>query len=204
MDAVQPEQCHRSPGSDESHTGPAPEIHTDTEALRAVFAPGRGNPPLGWAAVRTFESGHGITLPEPYRTFVAEIADGCADGPPDYGLVPLAALPDDWSDESVERALDAPFPLTAAWLWEDDPRPSEKIEPLLAPVAAHGSVVLGTDGCGMYWHLIVTGEHRGHIWQITGEGAVPFGAPFGLTTAEPGFAGWVRHWAAEKEWYDVA
>ncbi|UQA92191.1 hypothetical protein [Streptomyces halobius] len=103
-----------------------------------------------------------LTLPEPYRTPVAEIADGCAGGPPDYELVPLAALPDDRSDGAAERALDAPFALTEAWLWDewdDDPRPSEEIEPLLAPVSDHDSVVLGTDGCGMYWLLIVTGEH---------------------------------------------
>jgi hypothetical protein len=35
-------------------------------------------------------------------------------------------------------------------------------------------------------------------------GAVPFGAQFGFTTAEPGFAGWVRHWAANKPWHDAA
>ncbi|MFI1074428.1 hypothetical protein [Streptomyces puniciscabiei] len=46
-------------------------------------------------------------------------------------------------------------------------------------------------------------EGWGHIWQITGEGAFPFGAEFGCTTAESGFAAWVRHWAAGKEWFDA-
>jgi hypothetical protein len=90
--------------------------------------------------------------------------------------------------------LNRPFPLTSAWLWEEDERSWEEIGPLLEPVYNDGSIVLGTDGCGMYWHLIVTGPHRGHIWNISGEGAVPFGAEFGYTTGEPGFAGWVRHW----------
>jgi len=62
-----------------------------------------------------------------------------------------------------------------------------------------GSIVLGTDGCGMYWHLIVTGPHCGHIWLITSEGATPFGAEFGHTTRESGFADWVKHWAAGNE-----
>ncbi len=47
---------------------------------------------------------------------------------------------------------------------------------------------------------------RRHGWtglHITGEGAVPFGAEFGFTTSAPGFAGWVGHWAAQKEWFDA-
>lgn len=55
----------------------------------------------------------------------------------------------------------------------------------------------------MDWHLVVTGFHRGHIWHITGEGALPFGAEFGFTTGEAGFAGWVAHWAANKPWFDA-
>jgi hypothetical protein len=172
----------------------------DLAALRAAF-PG-GGPPLGWDAVRAFEAEHGIVLPEPYRTFVAEICDGSYTGPPDFGLEPLAELPDDWGDGRPRRLPAEPFPLTRPWVWEDDPRPEEEIEALLGPVYDHGSIVLGTDGCGMYWHLIVTGPHRGHVWQITGEGAAPFGAEFGHTTGEPGFAGWVRHWADGKPWYD--
>jgi hypothetical protein len=55
----------------------------------------------------------------------------------------------------------------------------------------------------MNWHLIVTGEHRGHVWFICGEGASPFGAEFGDTTGQSGFAGWVRHWAEGKPWCDA-
>ena len=172
----------------------------DITFLRDAFD-GRGTAPLGWDAVRAFEATHGIELPEPYRTFVAEIADGAQEGPPDYGLVALADLPAD--RESDDRDLARPFPLTETWVWESDPRPFEEYEALLAPVHEHGSIVLGTDGCGMYWHLVVTGPQRGHIWFVTGEGALPFGAEFGTTTAEPGFAGWVRHWAAGRDWFDA-
>ncbi|MFJ9848042.1 SMI1/KNR4 family protein [Streptomyces sp. NPDC101150] len=213
---LRPEQSVRPEPSEQPEHLEQPERPADVdclEALRAACAPGGGSPPLGRAAVRAFEAEHRITLPEPYRTFVADIADGCPEGPPDYGLVPLAALPGDWSGKPADRALDAPFPLTEAWLWEDDPRPAVgvppalaggEIDPLAAAVFDHGSVVLGTDGCGMYWHLIVSGAHRGHIWLICGEGAAPFGAPFGHTAGEPGFAGWVRHWAAGRPWYDAS
>ncbi|MFF3455414.1 SMI1/KNR4 family protein [Streptomyces sp. NPDC002730] len=175
----------------------------DLEVLRAAFDPELCEPPLGWDALRAFEAEHGIVLPEPYRTFVAEIGDGCTDAPTEYGLIPLADMPSDWGDDRPRRDLAKPFPLTEQWLWEEDPRPEEEIDALLDPVFDHGSIVLGTDGCGMYWHLIVTGEHRGHIYLITGEGAGPFGAPFGFTTAEPGFAGWVKHWASGKSWFDA-
>ncbi|MFH8517818.1 SMI1/KNR4 family protein [Streptomyces gelaticus] len=181
--------------------------HADPEdlaALRAAFdVDDGGASALGWEAVHAFEAQHGVVLPEPYRTFVAETTDGSYSGPPDFGLVPLAELPGDWGDNRPERDLSRPFPLTERWLWDDDPGPSEEVDPILDAVFNHGSIVLGTDGCGMYWHLVVSGPHRGHIWNISGEGAVPFGAEFGFTTAEAGFAGWVRHWAAGKPWFDA-
>ena len=171
------------------------------EELRTVFASKPHDPPLGWVGLRAFESEHNITLPEPYRTFVAEIANGCESGPPEYGLVPLSMLAD--PAESQERKLDKPFPLTTgSWqLWEDS-RPDEELEALFSSVKDHGSIMLGNDGCGMFWHLIVTGEHRGHVWLIVEEGAVPFGAPFDFTTGDVGFAGWLLHWASGKGWDD--
>lgn len=46
-------------------------------------------------------------------------------------------------------------------------------------------------------------KHRAYS-DASGEGATPFGAEFGYTTSEPGFAGWVKHWAAGKPWFDAA
>lgn len=173
----------------------------DLAMLREQFGPDAT--PLGWEAVRAFEAEHGIVLPEPYRSFVATIGDGASAGPPEYGLMGLGVLPSYWGAGRPRRELAAPFPLTAQWMWEgaDSPEPSYE---QLAPVYDYGSLVLGTDGCGMYRHLIVTGEHRGHVWLIDEAGAAPFGAEFGFTTGEPGFAGWVRHWGTGKEWWDAA
>ncbi|MFD9327084.1 SMI1/KNR4 family protein [Streptomyces sp. NPDC060065] len=173
--------------------------------LRAAFdVDDGGASALGWEAVHSFEAEHGIVLPEPYRTFVAEITDGSYSGPPEYGLLPVAELPDDWGDEDQERNLGSPFPLAEAWLWEDESDPAEDADAVLEQVYNHGSIVLGTDGCAMNWHLIVTGPHRGHVWMISDVDAVPFGSQFGFTSAEPGFAGWVQHWAENKPWYDAA
>ncbi|MQY38899.1 hypothetical protein SRB17_69140 [Streptomyces sp. RB17] len=166
-------------------------------ALRQAFGVDDGESALGWEAVRAFEAEHQVVLPEPYRTFVAEVTDGSYQGPPEYGLVGLA-------EGGGRQRLSEPFPLTRMWLWEGgDDGGYENPEAVIERVVRDGSIVLGTDGCGMDWHLIVSGPHRGHIWLITGEGAAPFGTEFGHTTAEPGFAGWVRHWADGREWFDA-
>ncbi|WP_344596235.1 hypothetical protein [Actinomadura vinacea] len=164
--------------------------------LRKAFGDAPLGPPAGWDAVRAFEARHAIVLPEPFRRFVATVGDGCPSGPPFYGLVRL--------DHSVEpgNAPARPFPLTAPWLWEGAPEAGEA-ERLSAAAVEDGTLYLGTDGCAMDWRLVVTGRHRGHVWQFTDVGVQPFGAPFGHTTAAPGFGGWVRHWAAGRDWFDA-
>ena len=170
----------------------------ELDALRAALDPQSRRPPLGWNAVRAFETKHAIVLPEPYRTFVAEVCDGSAEGPPDLGLLPLDRMPDEWQRTLDQRVLSRPFPLTEAWTWD-----AEDVASVIDDVFDHGSIVLGTDGCAMYWHLIVAGPLRGHIWNICGEGAQPFGAEFGFTTGTSGFAGWVAHWATGRWWWDA-
>jgi hypothetical protein len=53
--------------------------------LRNALAGRRLGPALGWPAVHTFEAAYSLVLPEPYRSFLAEVGDGCPDGPPAYG-----------------------------------------------------------------------------------------------------------------------
>ncbi|MEU1178478.1 SMI1/KNR4 family protein [Streptomyces sp. NPDC005820] len=166
-------------------------------ALREAFAVDDGGASaLGWEAVHAFEKEHGVVLPEPYRTFVAEISDGSHQGPPEYGMVGLA-------EAARKQDLGRPFPLTQGWLWEEEEGPYDDPDAVIEQVAHHGSLTLGTDGCGMDWHLVVTGPHRGHLWLVTGEGALPHGAEFGHTTAGPGFADWVRHWSEGNDWFDA-
>ncbi|MFD4793026.1 SMI1/KNR4 family protein [Streptomyces anulatus] len=180
----------------------------ESAALREIFASRPDAvPPAGPEAVRSFETEHGIVLPEPYRTFVAEICDGLRAGPPDYGLLPFAKTPSDWGSNRPERLLAEPFPLTEAWLWEADGDGAElseqEFDDRVEPVYNHGSLVLGTDGCGMYWHLIVTGPQRGHVWLIDENGAIPFGtrSDASLMPGVPGFAGWANHWAQDRSWF---
>jgi hypothetical protein len=79
----------------------------DLEALRAAFEVDSCESPLGWETVRAFEAEHKVVLPEPYRTFVAEICNGFDSGPPHYGLIPLADMPGDWGRGRVLRGYSA-------------------------------------------------------------------------------------------------
>ena len=54
--------------------------------------------------------------------------------------------------------------------------------------------MLGGDGCGAFWTLVVTGTRRSHVGHITDVKAQPFGRSFGSTTATDGFAAWAAHW----------
>ncbi|WP_306327097.1 SMI1/KNR4 family protein [Streptomyces venezuelae] len=173
--------------------------------LREIFAPrSEAVPPAGWEAVRSFEAEHSIVLPEPYRTFVAEVCDGLRAGPPYYGLLPFAQTPSDWGSDRPERLLAEPFPLTTTWMWEDDEEDEgalseQELEARMDAAFDHGSLLLGTDGCGMYWHLVVSGPQRGHVWLIDEYGAMPFGTS--SMPGTPGFTGWVTHWAQGRSWF---
>jgi hypothetical protein len=171
--------------------------HARDEDLAVLRAVAWDEPPWGWEAVRAFEADNRIMLPEPYRTFVAEIGDGLG-----YYPVTLGRPPRDLRRHQRARDLARPFPLTEAWIWENDPRP-ELPESYREAVSCHGSLVVSYEGCGMNWRLIVTGPHRGHMWDFGGEGVQPWGAEFGYTTGASGFAGWVKHKADGKWWWDA-
>ncbi|KAK2741520.1 hypothetical protein FQN55_008272 [Onygenales sp. PD_40] len=169
-------------------------LESDLEALRTIFANEETSAPLGWPAVHAFESENDITLPEPYRTFVAEIADGCSSGPPEWGLLPLRL-----GEEQTLDDLATPFPLTKPWMFETDPTWPEGLEP--GTSLRTGLVELGTEGCGMDWFLVVTGQQRGMVWQLSEHGAMQC-TELGYPRSRAGFMGWVRDWAERRGWWD--
>jgi hypothetical protein len=125
------------------------------------------------ADVLSFEALHAITLPDDYRLFITTVGNG-GIGPVAYGLLRLGAVgtdltPDErryWGELPDVRR---PFPFTRHWVWEDGEVSTEGT----AEQPSHGSIMLGTDGCGMYWHLIITGPDRGIPWQVCFEGIQP-------------------------------
>jgi hypothetical protein len=132
-------------------------------------------PCLSEAAVVAFERAHGVSLPPAYRDFLLHVGNGGA-GPPHFGMVPLGELdhgfgPDEKAAWSGYPLIAEPFPFTRTWVWEEDVTSTEGTRDQVD----NGSIYLGTDGCGMNWHLIVTGPDRGFVWMLTGEGITPTG-----------------------------
>jgi hypothetical protein len=125
--------------------------HEALDTLRAAFPPEWREAPLGWEGVAAWEKANGVVLPEPYRSFVAEIANGSSLGPAeDGGLLPLGWLPPGWPDLG-DRDVTAPFPLEAAWAWEDEDNAEGDVEERSDAVYNHGSIVLGAEDGPMYW-----------------------------------------------------
>ena len=131
------------------------------------------DPPLSVSDLQAFERLHGIALPEGYRNFLLTIGNG-GIGPPSYGLAKLGEVARDMRPEQQDCWLKLTkirqvFPFTKCWVWENDKLSDEgRTEDI-----EKGSIYIGNDGCGMYWHLIVTGPDRGIPWMICGEGIQP-------------------------------
>lgn len=137
---------------------------------------GRGsqlNPPLTLAEVREFESHHRIELPDAYRAFITQVGNG-GSGSPEYGMYALGTTEAQLQqfrrpDQQDLTRITEPFPFTRFWVWEDGDVSLEGTKEQIF----NGSILLGTDGCGMDWRLIVTGPDRGIPWMICGEGIQP-------------------------------
>lgn len=148
----------------------------------------RLNPPAPVSAVEAFEAQHGISLPSDYRTFILTVGDG-GEGPPSYGLLPLgatdpASVPE-WFASGYTGLLSQTFPLGSLWIWEGE-QDGALLEARLSTLR-FGTLCLGTDGCGLFWLLVVSGPERGQIWQLADVGITPL-APR-LT-----FLAWYTYW----------
>src|SRR5689334_18661513 len=131
------------------------------------------NAPATTDEVARFEADHGVALPADYRSFLLHVGNGGV-GPPAYGLFPLGTIEKHASAEERElwcslRRLREPFPFTNYWVWEGGESSPEGTENDLNK----GTIRLGHDGCGLYWHLVVTGPDRGIVWQFADVGIQP-------------------------------
>jgi hypothetical protein len=149
------------------------------------------NPCLTPRQVERFESRHGVLLPETYRVFLLEVGDG-GTGPPCHGVYHLGKVGDERGSKGYWNRLPdraKPFPCRKGWCWEerDRYRKADRIR--------HGSLCVGNDGCGAFWHLIVTGVERGHLWQFTDVGIQP-------TNPRRDFLTWYEDWLdGVKSWW---
>lgn len=108
------------------------------------------------------------------------------EGPPFYGLQPLERVAADSVGHPLRPWM--PFPLTAAWIWEEVP--GEDAGPdraRLEAVCSDGHLFLGTEGCAEDWILVVTGPERGRVWNRADIGATPCDPPLD-------FLAWYDRW----------
>lgn len=150
------------------------------------------NAPISERAVQDFEASHGIQLPDGYREFLLRLGNG-GDGPPCYGLGPLGLPANDMPPEQARwwvelRDVRKPFPFTRYWIWDLGQETDEGVR----EQTHHGSVYIGNDGCGAYWHLIITGPERGNVWMISGEGIQP-------ACPKRDFLTWYEDWLDGKD-----
>ncbi|KAL1923827.1 uncharacterized protein VTP21DRAFT_8807 [Calcarisporiella thermophila] len=141
--------------------------------------------------VRNFERDHFIRLPEEYRMFIFDVANGgkigpcCADGLLQLGAVPTRYIQ---TRERVLADMQRPFPLTMA-------TDISRNDPQFAQVAC-GFLLLGRglqrfrrSGAGRdaFWILVVEGACRGEVWWQD---------DLGFRPCEPRrhFLDWLEYW----------
>ena len=146
-------------------------------------------PPLTGAQVEALEARIGCRLPEQYRAFVTELADGGCG--PAYGIVSMV---------DAEIHLDAPFALPE--------RTSD-----LTRMSTTGAFEIAEIGCGLGYHLVLSGPDAGCIWHYGDYGWSPL-AIDGLwreddaavalpRTAKIEFIDWYADWL-DDELYSIA
>jgi Leucine-rich repeat (LRR) protein len=134
------------------------------------------NPTLSEVDLSVFESTNQIELPEEYRAFLNQIANGGAG--PYYGLYSLEKGIEEATDYStdentpIENSFAIDFPISKAETekfmqyyndciaeGEDD-----SIEYLEIPEPLTGVIFLSEYGCGWSYLLVVKGEMAGSVW----------------------------------------
>jgi Leucine-rich repeat (LRR) protein len=126
--------------------------------------------------LNVFESANQITLPEEYRTFITQIADGGAG--PYYGLLSLergieeAKAYSTNENTPIENSFTTDFPVSKK---ETDKfmayyskciknGQDDAIKYMKIPVPLTGVIFLSDYGCGWSYFLVVKGELAGTIW----------------------------------------
>ena len=134
------------------------------------------NPPLSELDLNVFESANHIILPEEYRAFLTQIANGGAG--PYYGLYSLEKgikEADDYSTNeniTVEKSFTLDFPVSRQetekfmQYYNDcmDEGADDEIKYMEIPDPLTGVIFLSEYGCGWSYLLVVKGEMAGSVW----------------------------------------
>lgn len=155
-------------------------------------------PALPLAKLEAFERRNEIRLPQEFRRFVTEFANG-GDGPSFHGWPgfdpenPVMNDPQRWrepfihpriAEASARSEVESNVDWGAEALMEEHDRDAleearqERIDARVREGARYGWIDIGDHGCGIFDLLVVTGDERGHIWWSDDSGNVfPLNAP---------------------------
>ncbi|WFL79023.1 SMI1/KNR4 family protein [Altererythrobacter arenosus] len=147
--------------------------------------------------VAAFEQAHGVTLPEDYRKFLIELGNGGAG--PGYGIFPLGEGEEEQLPQELLQNLSTDFSLIDTWnesrlavgRGDNDSIPDEDY--YSCSVIA-GAIEIATDGCALFYLLVVSGPGKGQIWfdkRADGEGVVPVRDERGAILT---FGPWYQRW----------
>ena len=134
---------------------------------------------LSEEAIAAFEACHKVQLPQAYRLFLQKVGNGC-----EHVFNELESCPC--------QELAKPFMLDTFWLCEDDDREEELIEADMENKVYRGNIELADKGCGMSYHLIITGKCRGEVWNFADVGVQP-------CCERQDFLGWFELWLDEGD-----
>ncbi|QXC60966.1 SMI1/KNR4 family protein [Aquihabitans sp. G128] len=167
-------------------------------------------PPLPLEVLHQAEQAGGYRLPEPYRQFLIEIADGGAG--PGYGLFPFGTSGDTAEDtrpwgpdvgdparpflhERLWNLSDAELTLPENLAEDDQDAWFEAHDRVyFDPILTDGSIPIAHMGCAMWVLLVVTGDRAGEVWldeRANAGGIRPIKAN--------GFDDWYLAWVDEVE-----
>ena len=133
-------------------------------------------PPASLKEVEGFEKKYGIELPDEYRSFLLNVADG--------GIMldnfPLLSL----RDLEVNKGIvQREFPFSDYWIWEDE----DDIDEAKIKEIEYGNLALIDIGCAQTWNLILHGKCAGEMWCFTDVGIQP-------ACPRRGFLSWFEYW----------
>jgi hypothetical protein len=129
-------------------------------------------PPLGEGGVAAFEAKYGVRVPQPYRTYVRDVADGGAG--PGYGVFPLgvrdAVVIGDLMPDYDLPLLGKPFDRDAALTLElaevdeeDDDAVEAADEEYFDPNRTAGAMFINHYGCALRAMIVMNGPWTGRI-----------------------------------------
>lgn len=139
---------------------------------------------LSEETIAAFEKCYNVQLPQAYRIFLKKVGNGCEHMLEGRCLNDLKSSP--------RQKLSEPFMLEKFWLWEEDDRDSDIIAAERENKVYQGNIELINMGCGMSYHLIITGKCRGEVWNFADVGVQP-------CCERQDFLGWFELWLDDQD-----